>query len=153
LPILPTFVKAHLLLLITASSANHIPAATATYRKDMSSSNSGVVDAALQILFGVAAIFGVAVALFGLHYRDSLGFVLYRRFTHRSTERMLPRLASVAHVAAVINKINSIRTRGRTPRLKQHCLSASFRFDSHSYHDFTRLRSRVIGPNDFDFQQ
>lgn len=43
---------------------------------------------ALQIMFGIAGIFSVAVALFGLHYRDSLGFVLYRRFMGRLTECM-----------------------------------------------------------------
>ncbi|KAH7380014.1 hypothetical protein BKA66DRAFT_571096 [Pyrenochaeta sp. MPI-SDFR-AT-0127] len=34
---------------------------------------------ALQILFGVIGILGVAVALAGIHYRDSIGCVILRR--------------------------------------------------------------------------
>jgi hypothetical protein len=45
---------------------------------------------ALQILFGFVGISSVIVALFGLHYRDSLGFVLYRRFRRRSAECTYP---------------------------------------------------------------
>jgi len=54
----------------------------------MASPNDSTVNISLQILFGIAAIFSVIVALFGLHYRDSLGFVLYRQFRNRSLECM-----------------------------------------------------------------
>ena len=52
----------------------------------MSGTSEGPISVALQILFGVAGILGVAVALFGLHYRDSLGLVLYRRLRSRPIE-------------------------------------------------------------------
>jgi len=52
----------------------------------MASPNESTVNISLQILFGIAAIFSVVVALFGLHHRDSIGFVLYRRLRSRHTE-------------------------------------------------------------------
>jgi len=53
----------------------------------MPSNSEGPTSVALQILFGVAGIFSVAVAVFGLHHRDSFGCVLYRRLRSRPTER------------------------------------------------------------------
>ena len=58
----------------------------------MTGTSEGPTSVALQILFGVAGIFSVAVALFGLHYRDSLGLVLYRRLRSRPTECSYTRL-------------------------------------------------------------
>jgi hypothetical protein len=56
----------------------------------MSNDQDNTINATLQILFGITGIFSVVVGLFGLHHRDALVFVLYRRIrSHRTTGTLL----------------------------------------------------------------
>ncbi|EUC33632.1 hypothetical protein COCCADRAFT_46536, partial [Bipolaris zeicola 26-R-13] len=52
----------------------------------MSTKHDGMISAALQIIFGVAGVLSVIVALFGLHHQDSLIFVLCRRLRNDRVE-------------------------------------------------------------------
>ncbi|XP_014560792.1 hypothetical protein COCVIDRAFT_60249, partial [Bipolaris victoriae FI3] len=52
----------------------------------MSTKHADTISAALQIIFGVAGILSVVVALFSLHHRDSLIFVLCRRLRNDRVE-------------------------------------------------------------------
>lgn len=56
----------------------------------MSTKHDGMISAALQIIFGVAGVLSVIVALFGLHHQDSLIFVLCRRLRNDRVESTPP---------------------------------------------------------------
>lgn len=80
----PRFTARLLHVIPTSQSHHHTHSTDST----ISSNHDNTISATLQILFGITGIFSVIVGVFGLHHRDSLVFVLYRRLRTRPTRCM-----------------------------------------------------------------
>lgn len=64
----------------------------------MSKEHDSAINATLQIIFGVASILSMIVALLGLYHQDALVFVLYRRLRNDRTESMAPYYCHIIYV-------------------------------------------------------